>query len=192
MRVLVAFATRHGATAGIAERIGERLRAAGLEADVVPVGSVRCPASYDAFVIGAAAYMFHWLKEASAFVDRNRKLLAARPVWLFSSGPLGSDPVNEKGEDQLVVSVPKEFTRYHAELHPRGERVFFGALDPSAPPIGVAERLMHLMPAARDALPHGDFRDWPAIDAWADGIAADLLAVPAAGAGSTPVSTAAG
>jgi menaquinone-dependent protoporphyrinogen oxidase len=192
MRVLVGYATRHGSTAGIAERIGERLRAAGLEADVIPVGTVRYPAPYDAFVIGAAAYMFHWLKEASAFVDRNRKLLAERPVWLFSSGPLGTDPVNEKGEDQLVASVPKEFPRYRAELHPRGEQVFFGALDPSAAPIGVAERLMHLMPAARDALPHGDFRDWPAIDAWADGIATDLLASQAVGAGSTPASTAAG
>lgn len=177
MKVLVGYATRHGATAGIAERIGERLRAAGLEADVIAVGAVRYPAPYDAFVIGAAAYMFHWLKEASHFVERNRKLLAERPVWLFSSGPLGTDPVNEKGEDQLTASVPKEFERYRSMLHPRGEQVFFGALDLSAPPIGVAERFMHLMPSARDALPSGDFRDWPTIDAWADGIARDLLAV---------------
>ncbi len=90
MPVLVAYASKHGATAGIAERIAERLRAAGLEAEARPVKAVRDVAAYDAFVIGAAAYMFHWMKEATAFVRRHRTLLATRPVWLFSSGPLGS------------------------------------------------------------------------------------------------------
>ncbi len=36
---------------------------------------------------------------------------------------------------------------------------------------------MALLPAARSALPKGDFRDWPAIDAWADEIAHDLAAM---------------
>jgi menaquinone-dependent protoporphyrinogen oxidase len=180
MKVLVGYATRHGATAGIAERIGERLRAAGLEVDVAAVGTVRYPAPYDAFVIGAAAYMFHWLEEATTFVDRHRAMLAQRPVWLFSSGPLGAEPVNEKGEDQLVVTVPKEFERLRAAIKPRGEQVFFGALDLSAPPVGLAERFVRMMPAARNSLPQGDFRDWDAIDAWADAIARELGAVPGA------------
>jgi menaquinone-dependent protoporphyrinogen oxidase len=36
-----------------------------------------------------------------------------------------------------------------------------------------------VMPAARDALPEGDFRDWPEIEAWAAGIARDLQRAPA-------------
>jgi len=176
MKVLVGYATRHGATAGIAERIGERLRAAGLEADVAPVGTVRYPAPYDAFVIGAAAYTSQWLPEATAFVERHRDLLASRSVWLFSSGPLGIEPVNEQGQDQLVATVPKEFPRLRSFVHPRGEQVFFGALDLTAPPVGLAARFVRLMPAARDGLPQGDFRDWAAIEAWADGIARELLA----------------
>jgi len=56
--------------------------------------------------------------------------------------------------------------------------VFFGALDPGAKPVGIAERFVSLMPAARNALPKGDFRDWPAIDAWADGIATELSTAP--------------
>ena len=59
-------------------------------------------------------------------------------------------------------------------MHPRGEQVFFGAYDPDAPPVGVGERFVRHMPAARGAMPAGDFRDWPAIDAWAARIAAEL------------------
>lgn len=181
MSILVAYATRHGATQGIAERIAERLRADGLDAEARPAAEVRDADRYDAFVVGAAAYMFHWLKDASEFVKRNRSLLAARPTWIFSSGPIGTDLVDKDGRDVLVTSVPKEFPDLRATLHPRGERIFFGALDPDAKPIGMAERLMKLAPAGKDALPKGDFRDWPAIDAWADEIAASLrVGVPAA------------
>ena len=174
MQVLVAYASRHGATQGIAERIAARLAHDGVTAEAVEVAEVRDAAAYDAFVIGSAAYMFHWLKGAKRFVKRNRTVLAARPVWIFSSGPLGPSPVDAKGQDALVTAEPRDFRELRATLHPRGERVFFGALDPNAPPVGVAERLMRLMPVASDAMQVGDFRDWPAIDAWADEIAGRL------------------
>jgi menaquinone-dependent protoporphyrinogen oxidase len=182
MHVLVGYATRHGATRGIAERIGARLREAGLESDVRPVAEVRDVAAYDAFVIGGAAYMFHWLKDATEFVKRHRTVLAERPVWLFSSGPLGTDAVDEKGRDVLDTTVPKEFPELRGLVHPRGEQVFFGAWDPAYPAVGMAEKLVRRMPAMKEAMPAGDFRDWPAIDAWADEIAAGLR--PAA---TTPV-----
>lgn len=179
MPVLVAYATRHGATRGIAERIAERLRAQGLDAEARPAAEVRDPDRYDAFVVGGAAYMFHWLGPATSFVEHNRTLLAGRPTWLFSSGPIGTDLVDTDGRDVFEASIPNEFARLRELVHPRGEKVFFGAYDPRAKAIGMAERFMSLMPAsARDALPAGDFRDWPAIDAWADEIAA-ALRVPA-------------
>ena len=181
MSILVAYATRHGATRGIAERIAERLRSNGLDAEARPAAEVHNAARYDAFVVGGAAYMFHWLGDATRFVQRNRVLLAERPTWLFSSGPVGTDTVDEKGRDVLVASVPKEFAELRDVIHPRDEKVFFGAFDPDAKPIGIAERFVSLMPAAKAALPRGDFRDWPAIDAWADRIAHGLAetAVPA-------------
>jgi menaquinone-dependent protoporphyrinogen oxidase len=175
MNVLVAYATRHGATRGIAERIAERLRTDGLDAEARPAADVRDAARYDAFVVGGAAYMFHWLGDATTFVRRNRALLADRPTWLFSSGPVGTDAVDRQGRDVLEVSVPKEFAELRDLVHPRDQKVFFGALDADARPIGFAERFMSLMPAAKAALPTGDFRDWPAIDAWADSIARELV-----------------
>jgi menaquinone-dependent protoporphyrinogen oxidase len=180
MHVLVAYASRHGATQGIAERIAQTLRSKGLDAEAISAASVRDAAGYDAFVIGSAAYMFHWLKDAARFVHRNRAILAERPVWLFSSGPLGTDAVDKDGIDQKVAAVPKEIAELTAAVDARDHRVFFGAYDRDRKPIGLAERFVGLMPAARDALPAGDFRDWPEIEAWAAEIAHDLQRVPVA------------
>lgn len=174
MNVLVAYASRHGSTKGIAERIAAVLRERGLSAEAKQVDQARDLGRYDAFVIGSAAYMFHWMKEATTFVKRHDSLLSQRPVWLFSSGPLGNELVDEEGRDILEATRPKEFDELSALIRPRGEQVFFGAWDPDAPPVGLGERLLRLMPAAREATPAGDFRDWPAIDAWATDIASHL------------------
>jgi flavodoxin len=90
MSVLVVYASKHGATKGIAERIAETLTAAGQEAEARPVRAAGELAGHEAVVVGSAVYMRHWMEEACEFVRRNRTPLADRPVWLFSSGPLGS------------------------------------------------------------------------------------------------------
>jgi menaquinone-dependent protoporphyrinogen oxidase len=174
MKTLVAYATKHGSTKGIAERIAARLRAAGLEAEVLPVGEVADVKAYDAVVLGSALYMFHWLAEAKSFAGRNRQDLAARPLWLFSSGPFGPEPLDKEGRDKLTVSGPKELDELRASLRPRDHRVFWGAWDRRNKPIGFWERMVNLMPAGRAGMPDADFRDWPNIEAWADGIAAEL------------------
>jgi len=179
MSILVACASKHGATSGIAERIAERLRAAGLEADARPVNAVRDLAAYDAFVIGGATYMFRWMKEATEFVQRDRALLATRPVWLFSSGPLGTEATDKQGQDLRVVSGPKEIPELRTAIHARDHRVFFGAFDGHVKAVGFTERLALMLPAARSAFPDGDFRDWAEIETWADGIAHELAPVPA-------------
>ena len=172
MAILVAYASKHGATQGIAERIATTLRSAGQDADVRPVTATGDPAAYDAVVIGAAAYMGAWLPEATAFVRRHQELLASRPVWLFSSGPLGTAATDIQGRDLLVTSEPKEFAEFQQTITPRGVRVFFGALDPAT--LGFSERLLRRLPAGQALLPEGDFRDWTAIDVWAEGIAHEL------------------
>jgi menaquinone-dependent protoporphyrinogen oxidase len=177
MKVLVAYATRHGATRGIAERIAQTIRQGGHEVDLQPVEKVDRVEEYDAFVIGSAAYMFHWLKEATQFVRKHRTLLAGRPTWLFGSGPIGPETVDKNGRDVLETTRPREFAEFAEAVNPRDMRVFFGAFDPDAPPVGIAEKIMALTPARR-AMPAGDFRDWPQIEAWAEGIARDLQRSP--------------
>ncbi len=174
MSVLVAYASRHGSTAGIAERIAATLRSHGLDAEAVPIREVRRPEAYDAFVIGSAVYMFHWLKDAPRFIHRRRALLESRPVWLFSSGPIGPDVPDKEGRLPRDVADPRELPSLAAEVRARGQRVFFGAFDPAGPRVGLMEKMALALPAARAAFPSGDFRDWPEIENWADEIAGEL------------------
>jgi menaquinone-dependent protoporphyrinogen oxidase len=183
MKILVAYASRHGATRGIAERVAQALERSGLEVTLRPAEQADRVDEYDAFVVGSAAYNHHWLKEAVGFVRRHRALLANRPVWLFSSGPIGTETVEANGQDALETSEPREFAEFADAIHPRERRIFFGAYDPDAEPIGLMERLgapFLRMAAVRESLPAGDFRDWPAIEAWAEGIARELKPVEAA------------
>ena len=174
MKTLVVYASRHGATEGMAVRIADTLERHGLEVTLRGAGEPDDIAEFDAFVIGSAAYMGHWDREVASFARRHAAFLATRPVWLFSSGPVGPDRVDQKGRDQLEAARPREFTEFAASIHPRDERVFFGAYDPGREGGTVAERLLMRVPAIRDAMPIGDFRDWSAIEAWASDIAHQL------------------
>jgi menaquinone-dependent protoporphyrinogen oxidase len=176
MRVLIAYASRYGATQGIAERIAATLRRQGLEATVESARQAGDPAGYDVAIIGSAIYMFHWMKPAKNFVQRNSKSLANRPVWLFSSGPLGNKPQNDQGRDLCEILEPKEIAVFKGTVNPREHRVFFGAMDGSK--LGFWHRLIYKLPANRDGalFPNGDFRNWDEIDAWASSIAGTLKA----------------
>jgi menaquinone-dependent protoporphyrinogen oxidase len=173
MQVLVAVASKHGSTSDIAATIAGELRTMGIGAETRDLGAVTDLGRYDAVVLGSAVYMGRWLPEATAFVDRHRTALAAIPVWLFSSGPLGADrplpPGDPKDLDQLM-----EATRAH------GHRIFSGRLDPSD--LGLGERLIVKVVHA----PAGDFRDWEAIRTWAREIGGALLAEAARPQNVTP------
>ena len=171
-RVLVIYASRHGATAGIAERIGEVLRVAGLEVTVEDAALVPDPREFDAYVIGSAAYMGKWEGAATAYVRRYAEMIGAKPCWLFSSGPVGKERVDKKGKS--VLQDPSTVVELTGTLHPRGTAVFFGAWDPSVPSASLAERVVRNIPAIKDLLPAGDFREWTVIDAWAHGIASEI------------------
>jgi menaquinone-dependent protoporphyrinogen oxidase len=161
MTILVAYASKHGSTQGIAERIAEKLRQMGKDAEARSVDAVKDPGSYEALVIGSAIYYGSWLKEATEFVHRNRTMIAGRPVWLFSVGPLGVDFMDDEQQ-------PKEKAEFQETIKPRDHRVFFGALDHNR--LSFTERMMTKAVRA----PEGDYRDWQAIDAWAESIAQDL------------------
>jgi menaquinone-dependent protoporphyrinogen oxidase len=164
-QILVAYATKYGATTEIAEKIGQVLRQAGLHTDVLPADRVGDATAYQAVVLGSAVYIAQWRKEAATFLKANEKALAERPVWLFSSGPTGEgDPV------ELLKGwrLPKALQPIAERIHARDIAVFNGALDPKK--LNLIERWM----VKNVKAPVGDFRDWNAITSWATSIA-DVL-----------------
>jgi menaquinone-dependent protoporphyrinogen oxidase len=167
MNVLVAYGSKHGATKGIAERIAAQLQAEGQPAAARPVEAVDNLEGYDVFVVGSAVYGGRWTQEAVEFVRRHCTRLASRPVWLFSSGPIG------KTATKYEPTEPNGVAAIRRALRPRDHRVFNGAWDRSRldrSQLGFSERIV----AKR--LPEGDWRDWPAIEGWAVGIAQKLRA----------------
>jgi menaquinone-dependent protoporphyrinogen oxidase len=154
---------------------------------VVADGADKPDASgFDGYVVGSGVYMGSWLKEGIEFLERNQSTLTARPVWLFSSGPLPGSSKATETDDPLTLALGpmegpgsgghKKIAALSGAIHPRDHRVFLGAFDPNDPPKSLQERLVRLMPAAKRILPTGDFREWGAIDAWAHEIAAELEA----------------
>ena len=185
--VLVVYGSRHGGTRGIAERLGKTMRGEGLDVDVVPADRVTDVGKADAFVVGSGIYMGSWLKEPLDFVRRNEATLASRPTWFFSSGPLPGSTTEKTGDSLADVLGPasgpgsggrKKVAQLSAATYARENRIFDGAFDPDDPPKSMSERLIRLMPGSKGLLPHGDFRDWDAIDAWAREIAASLTGEP--------------
>jgi menaquinone-dependent protoporphyrinogen oxidase len=165
-QILVAYATKYGATAEIAEKIGQVLRQAGLSADVLPAQRIDDLSPYQAVILGSAIYMGQWRKEAATFLKTNEKALTERPVWLFSSGPTGEgDPI------QLLKGwrLPKAQQPVADRIRPRDIAVFGGALDPQK--MNLIEKW--IIKNVKASL--GDFRDWDVIDAWAQAISGALL-----------------
>jgi menaquinone-dependent protoporphyrinogen oxidase len=168
-QVLVAYATKYGATAGIAEMIGQVLQEAGLDVDVKQVDQAGDPTAYQAVVLGSAVYIGRWRKEAARYLQAHEKALAQRPVWLFNSGPLGEGDAAELAGD---LGFPKGLRPIADRIQPRDIVVFHGAVDLQK--LNPLERWMFKNVKS----PIGDFRDWDAIDAWATGIAEELKGQP--------------
>jgi menaquinone-dependent protoporphyrinogen oxidase len=161
MAVLVAAASKYGATHEIAEAIGRTLSAHGVPVEVERIDDLEDLRGFDAFVLGSAVYMGKWLGPASQFVQRHAATLSEHPTWLFSSGPLG-DPPRPDAEHAV------ELGEIVAQVAAREHRLFAGKLDKSR--LGFGERAVVLAVRA----PDGDNRDWDEIDAWAASIALAL------------------
>ena len=163
MRVLVTVASRHDATAEIGEAIGRHLTDAGLEVEVLAAESVGAMGAYDAVVLGSSVYMGSWLPAATKLVDRFQIDLRERPVWLFSSGPIGS-PAKPEGDPAAAVQIARSVDAI-------GHRTFAGRLERDR--LGLGEKLV----SAAVRAPDGDFRDWEAVASWSREIVAELVRV---------------
>jgi len=165
MKTLVVYGTKSGCTEGIAQRIGERVAAAGSSVDVFPAEKAPDPAAYDAVVVGSGVRAGSWHAPVKAWVESNAVALKQRPTAFYTCGLTITD--ESKRDEVLAYTDPLiEATG----VHPVDIALFAGWNEPKA--FGLAERtIMKLMKA-----PQGDFRDWDAIDTWGDDVARALSA----------------
>lgn len=162
--VLVAYATRYGSTQEVAEAVAATLRERGLAVDIQPMRDVRTLDQYRAVVLGAPLYMFHWHKDALHFLERYRAALTARPVAIFALGPFQAE---EKDFQEVRGQLDKELAKF-PWLTPAAIAIFGGKFDPTKLTFP-----HNLLPALKN-MPASDVRDWTAIRAWANDMAAQF------------------
>jgi menaquinone-dependent protoporphyrinogen oxidase len=167
-KVLVTFASSHGATAEIAQVIGTVLRDNQLVVDVKRIEDIKETSSYDAIVLGSAIYVGEWMPLAKDFLLEHANTLKNQCVWLFSSGPTGDGNPVELLDGALL---PQSLEEVVALIQPREVVVFGGKID-----LRRLRKSERVIVKAAD-VPKGDFRNWHAIKFWAQQIADALKTV---------------
>lgn len=157
VRVLVTYASRHGATKGIAQAVGSMLYSCGHQVRLLPAAVVTSVEDFDLVVFGSAVYHGQWLWDGRRMAKRVRAL-RERPLWLFSSGPIGGTP---EADAELVrlcgldTELPDCLTVALRGADVRGHATFAGRLDAK-----VAAGLDGLVPP-------GDWRNMALVREWA-------------------------
>lgn len=169
-KVMVAYATKMGATEEIAQAIGTELRRAGLEVTVANARGMTDLGGYDAAVVGSALYLARWRPEAVRLLTQQSKRAAKIPVWLYQSGPL-----DDEEAAKAHAPVPKNVHRLAVLLDAVPPATFGGRVEAATAQGFLARKMAHGSKA-------GDYRDFDAIGRWATEIAGQL-AVPSGTAG---------
>lgn len=160
MKVLVTAASKHGATAEVADRIAQRMRSAGLDVDCMSPDQVESMAGYDAAVVGSAVYITQWMDAAVNFIKRYTDQLRSMPLWAFSVGLSGVPKGNVQDSSRIGPVLVAVDPRHHV--------TFAGRLDPSK--LNLRERSIARLGGAVE----GDYREWQKIDEFADAIVQEL------------------
>jgi menaquinone-dependent protoporphyrinogen oxidase len=151
-RILVAYATKHGSTREVAEKIAETLRECDREVECQPAGEVGALDDYEGVVLGGALYTGRWHRDAVRFLDRHRCAFASVQLAVFAVGPRTLDEKDVEASraqlDNALAKVP--------DISPDLVAVFGGVVDPTT---------LHF-PFNR--MPASDARDWEAIRVWAE------------------------
>jgi menaquinone-dependent protoporphyrinogen oxidase len=164
-KILVAYASRAGSTAGVAEAIGKTLAESGAQVEVRLMKDVQDLTPYRAVVAGSAIQGRKWLPEAMQFVQTHQAALAHKPFAAF----LVCMTLAMPGANQYREHVAGFIHPVRALVQPVSEGLFAGALDISKIP-SFGDRLKFRLSVIFGVWSEGDHRDWNAIRAWAESL----------------------
>jgi menaquinone-dependent protoporphyrinogen oxidase len=154
--VLIAYTSRTGSTAEIAQAIGRELEAAGHSVKVAEMKGIDSLEGYRAVVIGTPVYMTKIEKDVAHFIARHGIGLSRIPVAAFA---VGIAPVNHRVGP--VGDVLEKLGAALEPVKPVAVTMFAGRLE-----LARMSFVQRTMTGLMKVLT-GDFRDWDAIRAWA-------------------------
>jgi menaquinone-dependent protoporphyrinogen oxidase len=163
-RVIVAYASKCGSTAEVAQSIGTVLAERGWSVDVMAVQKVKNLSGYQAAVLGTALRMGKPVGEFNRFVAKFKAQLNQLPLAVFSLGLVMRTDTPENRAmtlgflqpvlEQLPAGIP---------VAPFGGKLDYQTLSPFYRWAFKQDKSGEMAP--------GDWRDWHAIQGWAAALA---------------------
>jgi len=169
MTTLIAYGSRRGTTAEIAERIKAVLESKGISTETLPLDKVTTFQKYSVVILGSAIYNFEWLPESQSFLHSNASALLNVPTWAFSVGCPNTAPkrwnmTKEEEEPMIREQIEKE-------LKIKGHAIFFGRFFKNH--FTFVTRLAWSVMGGK----YGDFTKMDEVDEWAKKVADEILAL---------------
>ena len=164
-KILITYASKHGGTLEISERISEQFPSGQFDITLQPVESANSPGDFDAVILGVALYMGQWRRKAVKFLKSHTQLLADRDIWIFLSGPTG------EGDPDTMLDgrkIPSKLNPLIEKVRPNEVKTFHGVLLPDR--MGGFEKWI----IKKVNAPVGDFRIWEDIETWGKSVANTL------------------
>jgi len=168
-KILIAYASRAGSTAEIAEAIGKTLSEIGAQVDVMPMNAVKDLSGYRVVVAGSAIRGSKWLPEATQFIRTHQSTLNHKPIAMFTV----CITLAMKNAERYRSGVEGWVAPVRAMVKPLDQGFFAGLLDFKKLPVNW-DTLMLRLTVALGIFPRGDHRDWNAIHNWAKGLSSTL------------------
>jgi menaquinone-dependent protoporphyrinogen oxidase len=156
--ILVAYASKCGSTAGVAEAIGKTLQQQGASVDVRLAKNVTDVSPYQAVIVGSAIRMGGWLGDAKKLVQTHQQALKGIPTAYFSVCMTLEKDTPENRQKALAYMEP-----IRELVEPTSVAAFAGAM--------VYDKLSfidRLIITRMIKTPEGDFRNWDAIQTWTE------------------------